>query len=241
MTASVQTPAGRAPVVPVVLLGIGMYLAWFAVHYWGSDTRYPTDPVKAVLTGKPLPQPTGQASAADVAAQVGGGSPAQVAGTGAGGSSAATGSAISDQALKYAGQGYVWGGPADRPGDWDCSSFVSYVLGHDLGGPLPGGGHYGDPGYPPHAHGPTTGTYLLWGTPVNFGAEQAGDLLVTTVHMGICIGGGKMISAQDPQLGTGVSGYRTGFPGGTPSVRRIAAPPTGTTQAPGTGTAGGRG
>jgi cell wall-associated NlpC family hydrolase len=241
MATSIQTPVGRAPVIPVVLIGVGFYLCWFAVHYWDSDTKWPSDPVKAVLTGKPLPAPSGQTSAADIAGQVAGNSPGQVAGVGAGGSSAATGSAISDAALRYRGQGYVWGGPADRPGNWDCSTFVSYVLGHDLGIKLPGGGKYGDQGYPPHSHGPTTISYLLYGTPVNFGQEQAGDLLVSTVHMGVCIGGGQMISAQDPQLGTNVSGYRTGFPGGTPAVRRISALPTGTVQAPGTTTAGGRG
>jgi hypothetical protein len=61
---------GRAPVIPVVLLGAGIYLAWFAVHYWGSDTKWPTDPVKAVLQGKPLPGATGQQSAAAIAAEV---------------------------------------------------------------------------------------------------------------------------------------------------------------------------
>jgi cell wall-associated NlpC family hydrolase len=238
VAATVSTPVGRAPVIPVILIGAGFYLAWFAVHYWDSETKYPTDPVKAVLTGKPLPAASGQTPAAGIASQASAGA---AAGTGAGGSSAATGSAISDDALQYKGQGYIWGGPADIPGHWDCSSFASYVLGHDLGIALPGGGHYGDQGYPPHSHGPTTLNYLLYGTGVNFGSEQPGDLLVSTVHMGICIGGGKMISAQDPQKGTGESGYQTGFPGGTPSVRRIAAPPTGTTQAPGTTTAGGRG
>lgn len=65
-----DTPAGRAPVIPVILIGAGMYVAWFAVHYFGSDTRYPTDPVKAVLQGKPLPAATGQATAADIATEV---------------------------------------------------------------------------------------------------------------------------------------------------------------------------
>lgn len=241
MAATVSTPVGRAPVIPVVLIGAGAYLAWFAIHYWDSDTKWPSDPLKAVLTGKALPVPSGQTPASGIASQVQAASPDQLAGTGAGGSSAATGNAISDAALKYNGQGYVWGGPADRPGNWDCSSFVSYVLGHDLGMTLPGGGKYGGAGYPPHTHGPTTLNYLLFGTPVNFGQEQPGDLLVSTVHIGICIGGGKMISAQDPRDGTGIAGYRSGFPGGTPTVRRVSAPSTGTTQAPGTTTAGGRG
>ena len=57
-------------VIPLVLLGTGMYLAWFGVHYWDSTTKWPSDPVKAVLTGKPLPTPTGQTPAATIAAQV---------------------------------------------------------------------------------------------------------------------------------------------------------------------------
>lgn len=70
MAAGIRTPAGTAPVIPVILIGAGMYLAWFAVHYFGSDTRWPSDPVKAVLTGKPLPAPAGQQSAADIATAV---------------------------------------------------------------------------------------------------------------------------------------------------------------------------
>jgi hypothetical protein len=58
------------PVMPVILLGIGGYLAWFGTHYFGSNTKWPTDPVKAVLTGKPIPVPTGQESAAAVVTAV---------------------------------------------------------------------------------------------------------------------------------------------------------------------------
>ena len=70
MATEIETPIGSAPIIPVVLIGIGMYLAWFAVHYWGSDTRWPTDPVKAVLQGKPIPTPSGQTSAQSIAAQI---------------------------------------------------------------------------------------------------------------------------------------------------------------------------
>jgi len=63
----VKTPVGDAPVVPVFLIGAGMYLAWFGVHYWRSDVKYPTDPVKAVLQGKALPAAT-QTPTADQAA-----------------------------------------------------------------------------------------------------------------------------------------------------------------------------
>jgi hypothetical protein len=70
---SVKTPAGDAPVVPLFLIGTGMYLAWFGVHYWRSDTKYPTDPIKAVLQGKALPvagaTPTAEEQALSQAAQ----------------------------------------------------------------------------------------------------------------------------------------------------------------------------
>lgn len=51
--------AGRVPVIPVLILGAGVYLAWFGVHYFKSDVEWPTDPVKAVLQGKPLPSAAG--------------------------------------------------------------------------------------------------------------------------------------------------------------------------------------
>lgn len=59
----VKTPVGDAPVVPVLFIGGGMYLAWFGVHYWRSDVRWPTDPIKAVLQGRPLPPRTGTPTA----------------------------------------------------------------------------------------------------------------------------------------------------------------------------------
>jgi Lysozyme like domain len=75
----VRTPVGDAPIVPVVLLSAGIYLMWFAIHYWkkrrqGGGILWPTDPIKAVLTGSQLQltastQTTQQATlAADVSA-----------------------------------------------------------------------------------------------------------------------------------------------------------------------------
>lgn len=55
---TVHTPAGDAPLIPVLIMAGGAYLCWFGVHYWRSDVTWPTDPIKAVLTGKPLPDPT---------------------------------------------------------------------------------------------------------------------------------------------------------------------------------------
>lgn len=52
----VRTPVGDAPVIPLLLLGLGAYLMWYGVKYWrSSNTRWATDPVKAVLQGKGLP------------------------------------------------------------------------------------------------------------------------------------------------------------------------------------------
>jgi hypothetical protein len=43
------------PLLPISLLIIGSYLTWFGVHYWRSDPTWPSDPIKAVLTGQGLP------------------------------------------------------------------------------------------------------------------------------------------------------------------------------------------
>jgi hypothetical protein len=101
---------------------------------------------------------------------------------------------------------------------------VSYVLGHDLGLTLPGG-RWGDPGFPPNSHGPTTGSYLLYGGPINRGSVQAGDLVVWSSHIGIAISNSQIISARDPQEGTGVSGIdaTTTSLGESVSFRRINA------------------
>lgn len=218
----VSTPVGEAPVVPLVLLGIGMYLAWFGVHYWRTDQKWPTDPVKSVLQGKGLPSAAKEASinlTSDISsvAQSGTGGSSSPAG-----GSSSTGSAIADAALRYRGQGYVWGGNASNPGNWDCSSFVSYVLGHDLHMALPGG-HWGDPGFPPNSHGPTTIQYMVFGSPIGLAQVQAGDLIVSTEHIGIAISPTQMISAQDPQLGTNVGGFPAGFPAGPPVYRRVSS------------------
>lgn len=67
----IRTPIGTAPVVPVMIMGLGAYLAWFGVHYWRSDTAWPSDPVKAVLTGKPIPVPDRSAGEAAITSIVG--------------------------------------------------------------------------------------------------------------------------------------------------------------------------
>jgi len=69
---TVKTPAGDAPVVPILILSFGAYLTWFGVHYWRSDTAWPSDPIKAALTGKPIPVPDRSADQAALASIVAG-------------------------------------------------------------------------------------------------------------------------------------------------------------------------
>jgi cell wall-associated NlpC family hydrolase len=143
----------------------------------------------------------------------------QIAGTGAPGTAGfstagGTGNAIADVALAYQGHCYKWGGAPGPNGNgcWDCSSFVNWVLGHDLGGPIPG-----QNGYNGSSHGPTTLSYIAWtqprtvykGTPGKAAATaQPGDIVVDAVHMGIAIGHGQMISALNSSLGTRVTGIQ---------------------------------
>lgn len=211
--------SGGSPIVPVTILGIGAYLAWFGVHYWMSDVKWPSDPIKAVLTGKPIPDNT------PVSGGIGLGQAVGNVSTGVGSLTTplapiAAGLKAAAAALRNVGAGYNYGGPADRPGNWDCSSFVSKVLGQDMGLSLPGGGRWGDPGYPPHAHGPGSTAYMLYGTGISRGEVQAGDLIVSIEHIGIAINANQMVSAQQPSTGTAVSSFPAGFPSGPPVYRR---------------------
>lgn len=223
----IKTPVGDAPILPVMIMMIGAYFAWFGAHYFKSDTKWPTDPIKAALTGGTITTATytqEQAQQAKLQAYIGS---VQSPSGNVGGASSSTGSTISDDAMKYIGSGYVWGGNASKVGDWDCSSFVSYVLGHDLGLALPGG-KWGDPGFPPTAHGPTTGSYALFGTAINQQDVAAGDLVVWSSHMGIATSNTDIVSAQDEKLGVGTSGITAttqslGEP--TPHFRRVTLTP----------------
>ena len=208
------------PYIPLGITLVGAYLSWFGVHYWESDVKWPSDPVKAVLTGKPLPENTiskppgyGFTAVGSAGAEIGSAATAIVG-------SLEQGKKIAQDALQYKGAGYVWGGNADKVGNWDCSSFVSYVLGHDLGITLPGG-KWGSVGYPPRYHGPTTLDYMLFGSSVDLKDVQAGDLIVSVEHIGIAISPTQMISAESPQSGTGVAGFPGGFPSGPPIYRRV--------------------
>jgi hypothetical protein len=60
----------HAPIIPLGLIIAGAYLTWFGVHYWSSDTKWPTDPVKSVLQGNGVPSPQGAVTTTELAAQV---------------------------------------------------------------------------------------------------------------------------------------------------------------------------
>lgn len=137
MAAGIPTPVGRAPVVPVVLAGLGAYLAWFGVHYWRSDVKYPSDPVKAVLTGKPLPAgtPSGSSPSAAISADAAAITPATGTGSGsiplaagalnslpggAGGStSAVNAGAAANQAIGAVQAGAYGWSPSQDKTQWD--------------------------------------------------------------------------------------------------------------------------
>jgi hypothetical protein len=215
------------PAIPVAVVATGAYLAWFGVHYWRTDVSWPSDPVKAVLTGKPLPAATKEDLSQLTTSVVKPGLSIASQVTAAGAVGSGPGADIAHDALKYQGAGYVWGGDASVPGKWDCSSFVSKVLGQDFGMRLPGGGKWGDPGYPPNSHGPGSTAYMLYGQGVSLAQIMPGDLIVSTEHIGICIGNGEMISAMDPRDGTGIGTFPAGFPAGPPVYRRVVGAPAG--------------
>jgi cell wall-associated NlpC family hydrolase len=143
-------------------------------------------------------------------------------GTQAAGSSGGTSAGgLAGIAQKYVGKlRYVFGGPnAANMGTVDCSSFASKCLA-EAGVSNPGGAPYD-----PRQHGPNTLSYLTWtgATTVGHSASdaQANDLCVWQTHMGICIGGGKMVSARDPAEGVGIDNIAGDIPGEVLFVRRL--------------------
>src|SRR5260221_6809175 len=161
--------------------------------------------IQNLIAGKP-PADTG-ANPISVITGGGGG------GLGPGGSP--TGNAIASDALTYKGAGYVWGGaPARGIGNWDCSSFANWVIGHDMGIATPG---YHAGAYTGTSHGPPTVAWLAWigsgVTRIPRSQLAAGDICCWQTHMGIPISNSQMISAQTPGSGTQVSGVDGFIPG----------------------------
>ncbi len=94
-------------------------------------------------------------------------------------------SGIAATASKYVGVPYVWGG--NTPGGWDCSGFVKYV-------------------YAQHGINIARGTSAILGSGqfVRTSNPKPGDLVFQNGggHVGIYLGGGQMIGAQNPTVDT---------------------------------------
>ena len=94
-------------------------------------------------------------------------------------------SGIAATAAQYTGVPYVWGG--NTPSGWDCSGFVKYV-------------------YAKHGIDIARGTSAIRasGQFVRTSNPKPGDLVFQNGggHVGIYLGGGKMIGAQNPTVDT---------------------------------------
>jgi cell wall-associated NlpC family hydrolase len=128
---------------------------------------------------------------------------------------------IAQDALKYAGHGYTFGGvPAN--GQWDCSSFVNMVVGMDLGMAIPG---YNAGKYDGKTHGPVVMDWATWTGATTVSSPQQDDLCVwagfgALGHIGIATDPQHMISALNTHSGTvhtPIAGYG---PGSVPVIYR---------------------
>ena len=111
-----------------------------------------------------------------------------------------TGQYIVDFAMGYLGSPYVWAGNA--PGGFDCSGFTQFVIANTVGIDI---GH-GVPGQTNH------GAWVDWGT------WQPGDLVFFAntwgsgiSHVGIYIGGGEFIHAENESTGVTISSLYSNY------------------------------
>ena len=100
---------------------------------------------------------------------------------------AATGQAIVDYACQFIGNPYVWGGTSLTDGA-DCSGFVQSVFAH-FGISLPR----------------TTYEQIYSGVEVSYDQAMPGDLICYDGHIGINVGNGQIVNAQNPDQGIGIS------------------------------------
>lgn len=184
------------PGLAVTLVAAGSVVLWSGIR----NTSI-ADTLRGFIQGKPVaanPQTTSLGTALGQAAAQAAAIVAQQPGQGFGPAGIMSGGAIVDDARKYVGKTpYAWGGSS--PTGADCSGLVNMVLGTDLGLAIPGhpDGHYA-------GHGPDTGAWYFWtgATTINQADAAPGDLVCWPSHMGIYIGGGRMINA--PTFGRSV-------------------------------------
>ena len=100
---------------------------------------------------------------------------------------ASNGQAIVDYACQFIGNPYVWGGTSLTDGA-DCSGFVQSVFAH-FGIRLPR----------------TTYDQIYAGVEVSYDQAMPGDLICYDGHIGIYIGNGQIVNAQNPEQGIGIS------------------------------------
>lgn len=111
-----------------------------------------------------------------------------------------SGSAVANYALQFVGNPYKYGGTSLTDGA-DCSGFVMSVYAH-FGISLPR----------------TSGGQATVGKAVSYSAAKPGDIVCYSGHVGIYIGGGKIVHASTPSTGI-VVGNATYKP--IKTVRRI--------------------
>jgi NlpC/P60 family len=200
------------------------------VAYCGITGKSPTGALRALVGGA-----SPSTAAADPSLAIANYGYSGGAAAGAGGQG---GAAIVAKAMTYVGHKYVFGGPSNPNGGWDCSSFVSYILGTFSYG-IPGGSWAKETNNG-SSHGPVASQYLAWSgaTTKSKSAVSPGDLLVWPTHIGFAVDANHMISAFTTAQGTLVTGWDgpTGEPG--PLVRSVNAAQT-TAGAGGTATATG--
>ena len=180
------------------ITGAGMVFA-----YAGLRGKSITKSIQAVVSGK-SPASTPQTNAIVV--------PADTSSSGAAGFTGygASDSAILNDAQKYLGVMYKWGGA--NPNGFDCSGLCNYVIGHDLNNPIPGISS----GFQGTFHGPVTGQWFTTSlcTTVPLSACQPGDLIVWLTHMGIAADNGQHM----------LNAYSTGHPVAVTTISGMAPP-----------------
>ena len=100
---------------------------------------------------------------------------------------ASNGQVIVDYACQFIGNPYVWGGTSLTDGA-DCSGFVQSVFAH-FGISLPR----------------TAYDQINAGVEVSYDQAMPGDLICYDGHIGIYIGNGQIVNAQNPEQGIGIS------------------------------------
>lgn len=186
-------------------VSFGIILAWSGIRGWSV-----LGTIQDIVAGKTPKGTTGPTHPISAA-----GGPAVLSGASA--LNGPTGNAIADDALRYQGHAYLYGGSPGKDGSspWDCSSAANWILSHDLHLPWPGSGTYDG-----SSHGPTTIQWGAWflakgggSSTVTADRVQPGDVIVWSGHMGIAISNTQMLSARNPAEGTGISSIAGGGSG----------------------------